>query len=233
MASKRSGARRIMNLPGKLCPGPALGQKQNPEPRASRGNKIRPPQRPFNYTPVGTTGVGDSTGIQSRRNRISEERIIIGHGQARWEHAWKETLSRRIQHRAGCSILPLDPPTRTTGDTEPRRKSDTTYVPVQPGLAVRLRRRIGPLPMTMPIRVVFVLEEPDRKGFAFGTLAGHPVSGEVAFLVERRPDDSVWFILRSLSGPGKGLWVIAYPMLLLLRKGFRESYLKALADPLV
>jgi uncharacterized protein (UPF0548 family) len=103
---------------------------------------------------------------------------------------------------------------------------------MRPGLTVRLRRRVGPLLMKMPVRVVYVLDEPHRKGFAFGTLAGHPVSGEVAFIVERRADDSVWFTLRSLSGPGKGLWVLAYPVVLLLRGGFRNSYLKALTGPL-
>ncbi|GGQ19408.1 DUF1990 family protein [Streptomyces mutabilis] len=103
---------------------------------------------------------------------------------------------------------------------------------VLPGLTVQLRRQVGPLLMKMPIRVVYVLDEPNRKGFAFGTLAGHPVGGEAAFIVERSADDSVWFILRSLSGPGKGLWRLAYPIVLLLRGRFRESYLKALAGPL-
>lgn len=103
---------------------------------------------------------------------------------------------------------------------------------VLPGLTVQLRRRIGPLPMKMPVRVVYVLDEPNRKGFAFGTLAGHPVSGEAAFIVERSADDSVRFVLRSFSGPGQGMWRLAYPIVLLLRRRFRESYLEALAGPL-
>ncbi|MEX5235853.1 DUF1990 family protein [Kocuria arenosa] len=101
-----------------------------------------------------------------------------------------------------------------------------------PGTAVQLRCCLGPVPISMPIRVVYVLDEPHRKGFAFGALAGHPVSGEVAFIVERFPDDSVWFTLRSLSGPGKGLWWIAYPIVVLLRGRFQNSYLQALAEPL-
>lgn len=106
------------------------------------------------------------------------------------------------------------------------------YPQMQPRQTVRLRRRFGPFRMTMPVRIVYVIDEPNRKGFAFGTLTGHPVSGEVAFIVERHSDDSVHFILGSYSGPGKGLWVLAYPMVRLLRGGLRNTYFEALTGPL-
>lgn len=103
---------------------------------------------------------------------------------------------------------------------------------MRPGQTVQLRRRFGPLPMSMPVRVVYVLDEPRRKGFAFGTLVGHPVSGEAAFIVERHTDDSVHFCLRSFSGPGNGPWALAYPFVLLLKGGLRDSYVHALDGPL-
>lgn len=187
---------------------------------------------PFNYAPVGATRSEDHTGARPCRYPISEVRAPIGSGQARWEYAWKETLSWGIQRRAGYSILPLGQPQTATGNPVHHELLDAAYPRVLPDLTVQLRRHVGPLPMKMPIRVVYVLDEPNRKGFAFGTLAGHPVSGEVAFIVERSADGTVWFILRSLSGPGKGLWRLAYPIVLLLRRRFREVYLKALAGPL-
>ncbi|MFV2116953.1 DUF1990 family protein [Streptomyces sp. Act-28] len=190
------------------------------------------PASPFNYAPVGATRPEDHTGARPRRGPVSEVRVPIGSGQARWEHAWKETLSWGIQRRAGYSILPLGQPQNATENAVHQEILDAAHPRALPGLTVQLRRRIGPLPMKMPIRVVYVLDEPNRKGFAFGTLAGHPVSGEAAFIVERSADDSVWFVLRSLSGPGKGLWRLAYPIVLLLRRRFRESYLKALTGPL-
>ncbi len=186
---------------------------------------------PFNYAPVGATRPDDDHAVtRPRRHRISEVRTPIGRGQARWEHAWKETLSWGIQRRAGYSVLPLSQPQGTDGDPV-HRETDAVHPQVRPGMTVQLRRHIGPLPMRMPIRVVYVLDEPDRKGFAFGTLAGHPVSGEVAFIVERAADDSVSFVLRSISGPGRGLWRLAYPIVLLMRRGFRDSYQQALAGP--
>ncbi len=45
--------------------------------------------------------------------------------------------------------------------------------------------RIGPVPA--PCRVVYVLDEADRRGFAYGTLAGHPESGEELFSVRYDP----------------------------------------------
>ncbi|MGE0221293.1 DUF1990 family protein [Mycolicibacterium sp.] len=38
-------------------------------------------------------------------------------------------------------------------------------------------------PVVAPCRVVYVVDEPDRRGFAYGTLPGHAESGEELFLV--------------------------------------------------
>ncbi|MGD7731587.1 DUF1990 family protein [Propionibacteriaceae bacterium G57] len=171
----------------------------------------------FNYAAVGITQDHKAADDGRTGGRVSEESVQVGSGPARWLHAWQQTMSWGIQRSAGYSILPVG--------------EDATNQ-VRPGLTVRMRRRFGPLVMSMPVRVVHVIDEPDRKGFAFGTLSGHPVSGEVAFVVEHRPDDTVHFVLRTFSGPGKGPWALAYPVVLLLRGGLRDSYLESLAAPL-
>ena len=43
-------------------------------------------------------------------------------------------------------------------------------------------------PVRAPCRVVYVVDEPDRRGFAYGTLPGHAESGEELFLVRYDPD---------------------------------------------
>jgi uncharacterized protein (UPF0548 family) len=43
-------------------------------------------------------------------------------------------------------------------------------------------------PVQAPCRVVYVVDEPDRRGFAYGTLTGHPESGEELFAVRIDPD---------------------------------------------
>jgi uncharacterized protein (UPF0548 family) len=59
-------------------------------------------------------------------------------------------------------------------------------------------------------RVVYVIDEPDRKGFAYGTLPGHPEQGEEAFILNRR-DGRVWFDLTAFSRPRHPLAVIGRP----------------------
>jgi uncharacterized protein (UPF0548 family) len=42
---------------------------------------------------------------------------------------------------------------------------------------------VGLGPLHAPCRVVYVIDEADRRGFAYGTLPGHPESGEELFAV--------------------------------------------------
>jgi uncharacterized protein (UPF0548 family) len=46
-----------------------------------------------------------------------------------------------------------------------------------------------------------VLDEPDRQGFGYGTLPGHPESGEESFVV-RRDGDRVTLTVGAYSRPG-------------------------------
>ena len=66
--------------------------------------------------------------------------------------------------------------------------------------------RLGPpgVGVGVPCRVVEVLDGPDRVGFAYGTLPGHPERGEELFVVERRGDQAVLRI-RAFSAPGTAL----------------------------
>jgi uncharacterized protein (UPF0548 family) len=42
-------------------------------------------------------------------------------------------------------------------------------------------------PVRAPCRVVYVMDEPDQRGFAYGTLPGHAESGEERFVVRYDP----------------------------------------------
>ena len=58
----------------------------------------------------------------------------------------------------------------------------------EPGVVVAQTVGWGPLALTSPCRVVYTVDEPNRRGFGYGTLPGHPESGEEAFAVELGPD---------------------------------------------
>ena len=81
------------------------------------------------------------------------------------------------------------------------------------------------------MRVVAVVDETDRRGFAYGTRHGHPVSGEEAFIVHRSASNTVHFTLRSLTRPApNGPWRPAFPILLLAQRVVRRRYLRALIE---
>lgn len=82
--------------------------------------------------------------------------------------------------------------------------------------------------MREPVEVVGVVDEVDRKGFAYQTLAGRPIRGEEAFVVDRRPDGSVWLTVRSLTQPAAGMRRMVYPFALVAQVFYRRRYLRAL-----
>ena len=63
---------------------------------------------------------------------------------------------------------------------------------------------LAPLPrgwVDVTCRVVEVVDEPDRRGFAYGTLSVHPERGEESFVVSRGDGGSVSFDVVAVSAP--------------------------------
>jgi len=62
----------------------------------------------------------------------------------------------------------------------------------------------APLPVGFVIatcRIVAVIDEPDRYGFAYGTLSVHPERGEEAFMLTRDDRGLVHFDVDAISTP--------------------------------
>lgn len=55
--------------------------------------------------------------------------------------------------------------------------------------------------LRIPCRVVYTINEPNRQGFAYGTLPGHPEQGEEAFVVTITDGTDVHFRIRAFSRP--------------------------------
>ncbi|MYS86007.1 DUF1990 family protein [Embleya scabrispora] len=95
------------------------------------------------------------------------------------------------------------------------------------GAEVTSTLRLGPVRFGAPCRVVGVVDEPDRAGFAYGTLRGHPESGEEAFVVDRDPDDVVWFTVRAFSRPGTWWSYLGSPAARAIQHRVTTRYLAA------
>lgn len=221
----------------------------SPPPGSERGPVW---QRPVTYAAIGATQDDAFVAYPPTGYRALERTVRLGHGEQRWHHAWTETLSLGIQRRAGLQVTRLDVPdemldngyTPVTFDEagQPVQPAATTsgeqvYADtgaqlVRPGDTVLLRLWPAPLSRGIPVRIVYLIDEPRRRGFAYGTLPGHPVSGEEAFVVEQRDDESVWLTVRSFWRPAHpALWPL-YPVLRLGQAVFASRYEHALTRPL-
>jgi uncharacterized protein (UPF0548 family) len=144
--------------------------------------------------------------------RRSERTVRTGSGPEHWAAVRAAVLEWGVKTRSGFTVEPGTP-----GDAR-----------VRPGARWWLRARVGPVAVREPVAVVAVVDRPDRCGFAYATLAGHPVSGEEAFVVSRTGDGAVHLTLRSLTAPGRGPWRPVFPALLLAQRWYRRRYLRAL-----
>ena len=64
--------------------------------------------------------------------------------------------------------------------------------------------KVGVGPLSGGCRVVYVVDEPNQRGFAYGTLQGHPESGEEFFGVRFDPtNEKVYAQVVAFSRPGQ------------------------------
>ena len=100
--------------------------------------------------------------------------------------------------------------------------------PIEPGATVAVViRHLGFWSMNA-CRIVYVVEEQERYGFAYGTLTEHAERGEERFMVEwNHEDDTVWYDLLAFSKPGP-MASMGYPYTRRLQKRFAQDSVKAM-----
>jgi uncharacterized protein (UPF0548 family) len=122
----------------------------------------------------------------------------------------KEGLSRWQAHvGAGITVFPGDAPA----------EGETLLVVIG----------FGTFQILAPCRIVYVVDEPHRFGLAYGTLPGHPESGEEAFIVERDSDGSTAFRITAFSRPALMVTRLAAPATRVVQRRVTHRYLQALA----
>lgn len=156
---------------------------------------------PFTYPQVGATA-DDS--LPQGYHHI-EERAAIGAGRQRFEQAGAAVLRYGMQRGAGLTVSASSPV-------------------ATPGAVVVVH--LGPI--AAPCRVIYAVEERDRRGFGYGTLGGHPESGEELFCVEYDPDhDVVYAVVRAFSRPATWWSKAGHPITSLAQRIVTKRYLRA------
>jgi uncharacterized protein (UPF0548 family) len=88
---------------------------------------------------------------------------------------------------------------------------------------------VGLGPIQAPCRVVYVIDEPDRRGFAYGTLPGHPESGEELFAVRFDPaTEEVYAEVVAFSRHGTWWSKLGSPVTAFMQRIITSRYLTAL-----
>lgn len=108
---------------------------------------------------------------------------------------------------------------------------DATTTDVRLGAAVVLGLGVGPLRLHVPCRVVLILDEPRRRGFAYGTLQGHPETGEELFEVNLDESDRVRFRITAFSHPATWWSRLGGPISCQIQDAVTDRYVVALAGP--
>jgi uncharacterized protein (UPF0548 family) len=131
--------------------------------------------------------------------------IALGQGPAAWEAAKLAIRQWKMFPEGWTHIAPATPAIAT-------------------GAELSMHARVLGIWWANGCRIVYIVDEPTRFGFAYGTLSTHVERGEELFLVERRADDSVHYVLKAFSKPRHILARLGYPLVRFFQRKFaRES----------
>ena len=131
---------------------------------------------PFTYPEVGATQAGPLPPGYAHGERTA----TVGTGRGAFERVAAAIFDWRLQRGIGLRVRASGPPTAA-------------------GVVVVLTAGLPSLGYDIPCRVVWAQAEGDERGFGYGSLPGHPESGEECFVVSLRPDGAVVFTTRVFS----------------------------------
>jgi uncharacterized protein (UPF0548 family) len=154
--------------------------------------------------------IGSTCGVLPDGYSHVNARVVIGLGAASLAEAARALFAWQMHLRAGLRVA-------------------TSSATVEQDAVVMLGIGAGPFSLNAPCRVVYTIDEPNRQGFAYGTLPGHPESGEEAFVIEKAGDDTVTFSITAFSRPASNLAKLAGHLGQFAQRRMTGRYLRSLA----
>src|SRR5215471_15367365 len=160
---------------------------------------------PFSYSAVGNTQGDAPVGY-----RVDYNRTLIGHGLDQFEAAKGAIDEWKMFDLGWVEIFPNRP-----------------LIKVGTAVAVVVLH-LGFWSLNIS-RIIYVVNEEARYGFAYGTSVCHSEEGEERFLVEHDPaTNEVWYDLYAFSRPRHPLARIGFPIARHLQKRFARESLAAM-----
>jgi uncharacterized protein (UPF0548 family) len=157
----------------------------------------------LSYPEMGATRTGELPGgYRHDRNSLTLGPVSL------FESAAEQLLQWRAQKGAGSEVIPDD-----------RIASE--------GSNYLVLIKLGFVWTIAPVRIIYLVDQPDLKGFGYGTLPGHPETGEECFVIERR-DDQTQFHITAFSKPSERLVRLGQPIARAVQSHTTRRYLQAL-----
>lgn len=119
------------------------------------------------YDHIGSTLAGADP-----RRAVRRRSLVLGHGPQALRSAALGLRRWSCHEGIGATVHPAG-------------------APIEVGSSLLVVLHIGPVTVVVPNRVVTVVDEPTRFGFAYGTLDGHQERGEESFVAELLGDGTV------------------------------------------
>jgi len=160
---------------------------------------------PLTYPDAGATRSGRMPGGYDHLERSG----VVGHGRAAFERAATAVLDWGAQGGVGFAV-------RSTGPAG------------EEGAVAVLTAGRPNLGFDFPCRVVWAQTTGDERGFGYGTLPGHPESGEESFVVSLRPNGEVVFTVRAFSRPAALVARFGGPLTRVAQRLAAEAYIVAI-----
>lgn len=155
---------------------------------------------PFTYSQHGATATPPPvSGFDNDSHRVR-----IGHGDRDFEKAKSAIRAWKMFPAAWTVILPA-------------------HAPITEGTTIAMYAKAFGLWWRNSCRIVYVIDESDRFGFAYGTLPGHIETGEELFLVEKDENGDIWYQIKAFSRPRHWLAKMAYPLMRQFQARFRRD----------
>jgi uncharacterized protein (UPF0548 family) len=160
-------------------------------------------QKPFSYTEVSATKTGGAPTYTIDHNRIK-----LGTGPEVFARAVEAIKAWKQFDLGWVSLVPRG-------------------MRLEPGVVVAVLAQNFGFWSLNACRVVYLIDEERKFGFAYGTLKGHVEKGEERFTIEWQADDSVWYDILAFSKPNKLIVKLTKPLARRLQKRFaRDSLAK-------
>jgi len=157
--------------------------------------------QPFTYKDVGAS----RTDVKVKGFDNDHNSMVIGKGEDTWQAA-KEVLNNWNHFPSKWTKI------------EPAEKG------IFIGNNVSVLFRIFGIWFINSARIVYIIEEENKYGFAYGTLTGHIEKGEEIFYIERDETGTISYHIKAFSKPNNLLVWLGYPMARFFQRRFvRES----------